>query len=232
MVIPIITVDGPSGSGKGTIARMLARYLRFHLLDSGAIYRTVALAALDNNLDLDLPDQLVKFISNLSIQTLPQEDDDVLVSYNGVDVTTKIRTEQCAKAASHIAKFLEVRRALLDLQHNYLIFPGLVADGRDMGTVIFPQADLKLFLTASIEKRAKRRFKQLQSKDITVSLTECCEFFRERDRQDTNRKHSALKPATDAVIINNDNLGIQDTFNYVLYTISKAGIMKVCKETS
>ena len=208
---PVITVDGPSGSGKGTISRLLADHLGWHFLDSGALYRLVALDAI--NRDIDLADEAavaelarrieVKFISNNPLH-------DPLIMLNNKDVTGEIRTESAGNAASKVAALPLVRAALLQRQRDFQQAPGLVADGRDMGTTVFPTAKLKLFLTASAEERAKRRHKQLKEKGINVSLCALVKDIAERDERDGSRAISPLKPAKEAVIVDTSIMSIDD----------------------
>lgn len=205
--VPVIAVDGPSGSGKGTLAVWLARRLQWHLLDSGALYRIVAWSALARNVPLDDAAALARLAGSLQIRF--EVADDVIVWAGDVDVSHAIRAENVSIAASRVAAFPPVRTALLHAQHQMSRAPGLVADGRDMGTVVFPAAPLKIFLDASAEERAQRRYKQLKDKDLSVSLRALLASIRERDERDRSRAASPLKPAADAVVIDSSGLSIE-----------------------
>ncbi len=206
--VAVIAVDGPSGSGKGTLAVRLARRLGWHLLDSGALYRAVAWAALDTSVALDDADALARLATQLRARFDVVSDDEVIVWVGSSDVSKAIRDESVSIAASRVAALPPVRAALLQTQHAFRMFPGLVADGRDMGTVVFPNAPLKIFLDASAEQRAERRYKQLKDKDLGVSLGALLESIRERDERDRSRAVSPLKPADDAVVIDSSSLSI------------------------
>lgn len=199
--IPVITVDGPSGTGKGTICGVLANWLGWHLLDSGALYRIVAYLALENNVPLDDEGRLAKIAAGMDIRFERQADKIAVILDGETDISDAIRTESCGNAASRAAALEKVRLALLDKQREFKQMPGLVADGRDMGTVIFPGAPLKIYLTASPEERARRRYKQLKDKGISVNLQRLSAEIRERDARDEGRKVSPLKPAPDAIVI-------------------------------
>ncbi|MEM7026873.1 MAG: (d)CMP kinase [Pseudomonadota bacterium] len=209
--IPVITVDGPSGTGKGTLCSHLANWLNWHFLDSGALYRVLALAAINRQIALDDIPQLAQLGSQLelqfSVQTAGQLSQVIL---EGKDVSDDIRTEDCGKSASIVAAIPEVRLALLGRQQAFQIRPGLIADGRDMGTVVFPDADLKLYLTASAEERAKRRHKQLLEKGISANLRDLSADIAERDARDSQRSVSPLKPAEDAIIIDTSHSSIDE----------------------
>ena len=198
--VPVITVDGPSGTGKGTLCAYLADWLGWHLLDSGALYRVLALAALRAGTDLDDEQTLVALARDLDV-AFERDEKGMRVKLDGEDVSGRIRTEECGNAASRIAAMATVRAALVERQRAFQQFPGLIADGRDMGTVIFPQAPLKLFLTASPAERAKRRYKQLIEQGISVNLHRLSADITERDERDSKRAASPLKPASDAITI-------------------------------
>ncbi|MCX2961480.1 (d)CMP kinase [Rodentibacter caecimuris] len=205
----IITVDGPSGAGKGTLCYALAEKLGYALLDSGAIYRVTALAALKSAVDLSDEFALAELAGNLDIQFVPQ-DGEVKILLNGENVSRLIRTQETADAASKIAVFPQVRMALLQLQRDFAKNNNLIADGRDMGTVVFPNAQIKLFLDASAEERAKRRYKQLQSKGISGNFAQILVEIKERDFRDRNREVAPLKPAEDALLLDSTTLSIDD----------------------
>lgn len=208
---PIITIDGPSGTGKGTIAALLAERLGLHCLDSGALYRVLGLAAGRQGLDLDDGDGLVPLASTLPVRFI---DGRVLLS--GEDVSDAIRTEPAGMAASRVAVHPPVRAALLDWQHRQVQPPGLVADGRDMGTVVFPDAALKVFLDASAEERAARRYKQLKGKGLSANLATLVSDIRERDSRDRNRPVAPLRPAEDAIVVDSTRLSIDAVLDRVL----------------
>ncbi len=219
--IPVVTIDGPAGSGKGTISQVVAERMGWKLLDSGALYRLVAHAALINDVPLDDETKLTEVAKNLDVKFTPTEGDEVQISLDNHDVTHDIRTEQCGNTASKVAAIKSVRAALLNRQREFLQAPGLVADGRDMGTVVFPQANVKIFLTASAEVRADRRMKQLKEKGIDANLRGLIRDIEERDARDCNRKDSPLVPASDAIIIDTDTLGIDEVVETVMDAIRK-----------
>lgn len=198
--VPVITVDGPSGTGKGTLCTYLAEWLGWHLLDSGALYRVLALAAIRAGTDLDNEQALAALARDLDV-SFKREGAGMQVMLNGADVSGQIRTEECGNAASRIAAMAPVRAALVQRQRAFQRPPGLIADGRDMGTVIFPRAPLKLYLTASPAERAKRRYKQLIEQGISVNLHRLSADITERDERDSKRAASPLKPASDAITI-------------------------------
>jgi len=212
--IPVITIDGPSGSGKGTIARRLAQELGYHFLDSGALYRLLAYAAEKHGIALDDTAGLVQLCGRLDIQfPVEADEDDVLL--DGEPVGHAIRTEAAGAGASRVAALPEVRQALLQRQRSFHQAPGLVADGRDMGTVVFPAANLKVFLTASAEVRARRRCKQLKEKGKDVKYDRTLKDIQARDHRDRNRSVAPLKPADDAIRVDNSNLDIEATLQHV-----------------
>jgi CMP/dCMP kinase len=207
--VPIITVDGPSGTGKGTICSYLTDWLQWNFLDSGALYRVLALAAQKHNINNNDEVALANLAENLNVEfKVAGAGSLVNVILDGEIVTDEIRTEACAEAASKVAPIIAVRKALLARQKAFHKAPGLVADGRDMGTVVFPQATLKVYLTASAEERAKRRLKQLMDKGISANLRDLSASIAERDERDSTRAVSPLKPAEDAVIVDTSTLDI------------------------
>jgi len=211
MTTPVIAIDGPTASGKGTVAARVAAALGFHYLDSGALYRLVALRALESNVAADDGDALARLASMLRPAF-----DEGRVSLDGRDVTDAIRTEEVSQLTSRIAVHAPVRTALLTLQRSFQRPPGLVADGRDMGTVVFPDAGLKVYLTASVEARADRRHKQLIEKGFPTTLTALLQDLRERDERDTKRSASPLKPAEDAYQLDSSRLSIDEVVAQIL----------------
>jgi len=214
--VPVIAIDGPSGSGKGTIARQVALSLDMHLLDSGALYRLVALsAARRGNRDAQ-PEVLAEIAAGMNIRFSADEAGEEQVWLDGEEVSGKLRTEECGRMASLVAAIPAVREALLALQKSFREPPGLVADGRDMGTTVFPDAALKIFLTASAEERAKRRHKQLNDKGIDVSLAALSRDIEDRDRRDSERSVAPLRPAEDARLLDSSNLTIDEVTQIIL----------------
>ena len=213
---PVLTIDGPSGSGKGTISRMVAQRLGWHYLDSGALYRAVGVAAGWNDLDLDDAGALVRCAFDTEIRFREAADGELRVLVNGHDATDELRTETAGAAASAIAAIPEVRAALRDRQRAFRQPPGLVADGRDMGTVIFPDAPFKVFLTASAEERAERRYKQLKEKGVSVTLEGLLREILARDARDASRAVAPLRPAEDAIRIDTTGLPIDAVVARVL----------------
>lgn len=213
---PVLAIDGPSGSGKGTIARRVAAALGWHLLDSGALYRLAALAAARRGKSGAAPAELARVARDLSVRFATDERGAEQIWLDGEDVTAEIRTEECGRLASHIALVPEVRDALIGLQRGFRRAPGLVADGRDMGSRLFPDAFLKVFLTASAGERAKRRHKQLKNKGIDVSLPALSRDIEARDRRDAERSVAPLKAASDARLLDSSNLTIEEVTRTVL----------------
>ncbi len=205
---PVIAIDGPSGSGKGTVSRLLAERLGWHLLDSGALYRLVALAARHHGIEQDNQAALETLAAHLDVQFTTGAAGEPAVILEGEDVSDAIRTEECGNAASRVAAVPAVRQALLARQRAFREAPGLVADGRDMGTVVFPDAEVKIFLTASAEERARRRHKQLKEKGVGGSLGALVAEIAERDERDSRRAISPLKPAPDAELLDTTALGV------------------------
>jgi len=220
--IPVITIDGPSGSGKGTIARRLALELGFHWLDSGALYRCVALEALERRVAWGDEAALAAFIPKLSIEFTEDSQGNESIKINGREVSGQLRTEQAAAGASTVAVLPQVRQALLALQQSQKRPRGLVADGRDMGTVVFPEAVAKIFLTASAEARAQRRYKQLKDKGETVNLIDLVQEIALRDERDANRTVAPLRPADGAVIVDSTNLSIDQVLSLVRDVAARA----------
>ena len=218
---PVITIDGPSGSGKGTVAGILAKRLGWNLLDSGALYRLLAFAAGNHGVALDNEALLEKLAAHLDVQFIGATDGKpARIILEGDDVTHAIRSETVAAGASKVAALPAVRDALLQRQRAFLEFPGLVADGRDMGTVVFPDAPLKVFLTASAEERARRRYLQMQAKGDDVSLSGLLDEIRARDERDTQRAIAPLKPAADAIQLDSTELSIEQVLERIMSEIA------------
>ncbi len=223
--VPVIAIDGPSGSGKGSIALMVARVLGYHVLDSGALYRLLALTAIERNIAADDELALARAAVDLPVsfeEGAPGEPARVLLA--GQDVGDRIRQEDVGQLASRIAGFPQVRQALLARQRAFARAPGLVADGRDMGTVVFPAAPLKIFLDAEVEERARRREKQLRGQGVSASFARLVEELRVRDDRDRNRPVAPLKPAADAVIIDSTRLNREEVFQQVMAFVRTRGL--------
>lgn len=212
--IPVLTIDGPSGSGKGTLAQRIAAELGWHYLDSGALYRVLAQAALQKEIALADESALAELAATLPV-TFDVEADKLTVLLNDQDVSLLIRSEQAGNAASKVAAIPAVRSALLQRQRDFRQTPGLVTDGRDMGTVVFPDAPFKVYLTASAEVRASRRYKQLKEKGIDSNLADLIKEITERDERDQQRDVAPLKPAADAIILDSTALGVDAVFQRV-----------------
>ncbi|MBO1927984.1 (d)CMP kinase [Thiomicrorhabdus sp. 6S2-11] len=215
----VITIDGPSGVGKGTLAQWLACKTGFHFLDSGAIYRSLAYGVMQAELDVNDIEPIIALA-----KTLPVEFKANSIIYEGVDITSKVRTEEVASIASQVAPIPEVRAALLERQQAFAQAPGLIADGRDMGTVVFPNAQLKLFLTASAEVRAERRVKQLKNQGNDANIARIIQDIRARDERDANRKTAPLKPADDAITIDTSDLNIDQVCQKAASLLNSQGI--------
>jgi cytidylate kinase len=213
--VPVITIDGPVSSGKGTVAREVAVRLGWHLLDSGALYRVLGFHADKTGVSLDDERALVSLAENLPVRFVEQEGDTRVV-LDGEDVSNTIRTEQVGELASKVAIFQPVRDALLGRQQTFAQPPGLVADGRDMGTVVFTAAPLKIFLTASAEERARRRYNQLKEKGFGATLAALVEDIRSRDERDMNRDVAPLRPADDALVVDSTSLTVTEVVDRIL----------------
>lgn len=220
--VPVITVDGPSGTGKGTLASYLAHWLGWHFLDSGALYRVLAFSVRQHAVNVDDEDAVAAHAPGLDLAFRHQGPGrEVTVLLSGHDVTAAVRTEDCGVLASRLAALPRVRKALLERQRRFRKPPGLVADGRDMGTVVFPDAGVKIYLTASPTARAQRRYKQLKEKGFDVNLAQLSADIAERDTRDSQRAVSPLRPADDAAVIDTTNLTLADVVQRVSMLISQ-----------
>lgn len=213
---PVIAVDGPSGVGKGTLCQWLAARLGWHLLDSGALYRLTALAASNRDLSLESEAQIAAVAAGLDVEFAAGAAGAVRIRLDGAEVGPELRSETCGEAASRVAALPAVRAALLQRQRDFRRFPGLIADGRDMGTVVFPDAQLKLFLTASSEQRARRRYKQLRENGLDAKLKSLAQEIDARDRRDSRRAVAPLRPAPDAEVLDTTLLGIGEVCDWAL----------------
>lgn len=220
----VITVDGPSGAGKGTISHLLADALGWHFLDSGALYRVLGQACLIEGVSWDDHSAVTDLARNLDVSFVSASSGEIMVAYKGTDVSRAIRTEEGGRGASNVASIPEVRSALLDRQREFAQPPGLVADGRDMGTVVFPGAPLKFFLTASAQERAQRRYAQLIAKGESVNLPRLLEDIEERDARDISRAASPLIPAEDAIIVDSTGKSIENVFDQVMLKVVEKGL--------
>jgi len=219
---PVITIDGASGTGKGVVTHRIAKELGWGLLDSGVLYRALAYAAQKHHITFNDESQLTELSLDLDIQFYaPTMSDPPRIYLEGEDVTSLIRTEKIGNAASLVGSLPHVREALLARQRAFRKPPGLVTDGRDMGTVVFPDADVKIFLTASLEERAKRRFNQLKQIGIHANLGDLLQELKERDNRDQERTHAPLKPAENAICIDTDNLTIEQVVNRVMIEVKR-----------
>ncbi|MBL6703343.1 MAG: (d)CMP kinase [Pseudomonadales bacterium] len=224
-MVPVLCIDGPSGSGKGTLAQRLSEILGFHLLDSGALYRVVGYAALDSGIDWQNSVAVTQIARSLDVEFMPSQQG-VRVIYRDVDVTDRVRSVLGGEGASAVAAIPSVREALLDRQRELARSPGLVADGRDMGTVVFPQAPLKVFLEASALARAQRRQSQLQQQGEDVSLPRLLEAIEARDNRDRTRSVSPLVPAEDAVIVDSTDMAVDAVLERVMSLVTARGIVR------
>lgn len=223
---PVITVDGPSGAGKGTLCQMLAAKLNWLLLDSGALYRVTALAAKQHGVEIENEAGLKVIAAHLDVQfQVSPKCDGVQVILEGQNVTSVLRTEETGAIASKVAAVNVVRSALLERQRDFQQLPGLIADGRDMGTVVFPEAELKIYLTATAEERGQRRYKQLIDAGKNANLAQIIDDIEARDDRDMNRSVSPLKPADDAIIIDSTSMSIEEVFCQVQQAAKKVGLL-------
>ena len=219
--IPVLALDGPSGVGKGTVGQQVARYLKWHYLDSGALYRIFAIAAGRAGVGIEERDKHQALAQGLRVSCLPQPQGEAQILLDGVNVDSEIRNEECGLLASQFAQIPEVRSGLLTLQLGFRQPPGLVADGRDMGSRVFPDADHKIFLVASASIRAKRRYNQLKEKGLDVNLPALHHAIEERDRRDRERSVSPLRPADDAVVVDTSSLTIEEVVSQVLNLLER-----------
>lgn len=219
--VPVVTIDGPGGTGKGTVAARVAGHLGWHLLDSGAIYRVLAHAAVQAGVDSDDVEGLLEIAARMHLRFTTDGAEASAVELDGVDVTKAIRSEACGDLASRVAAHPAVREALLQRQRDFRQSPGLVADGRDMGTVVFADASVKIFLTASVEERARRRYKQLMRQGVGANLSDLLEEITARDRRDASRSVAPLAPAADAVELDTTELSVDE--------VTEAVMSQVCR---
>lgn len=223
-LVPVLTIDGPSGTGKGTLARLMTRWLGWNLLDSGALYRLLALRVSKGQREYNDEKSIAALAAGLEANFI-DVNGETRVEGDGADVTHELRTEEVAALASRLASLISVRQALLERQHAFCQPPGLVADGRDMGTVVFPKANLKIYLTASLEERAQRRYNQLKGKGMNVNLARLRGDIAERDQRDEKREMSPLEPATDAIILDTTRLKISAVEERVKRLVHKTGLI-------
>ena len=216
---PVIAIDGPSGTGKGTISQLVASHLGWHLLDSGALYRVIAVGAEQNDIKTNDINGLKKFAEGMQVAFSTEFEGSITLDND--EISHQVRLEETAEKASVVAAIPEIREVLLQRQRDFQLPPGLVADGRDMGTVVFPDSRLKIFLTASPEERAQRRYKQLINKGVSVNLRALLQDIASRDERDANRAVSPLRPAEDAVVIDTTSLTIEEVFKEVLGKVSE-----------
>ena len=221
---PVISIDGPAGVGKGTLARALAQIFQFHFLDSGATYRALALKVINENVDVSDVEKITSMADDLAL-AFPAEEDFVAHA-NGINIDESLRSEECSSMASKIASIPEVRAALLVLQRSFQQAPGLVADGRDMGTVVFPHAKAKIFLDASCEERAQRRYKQLIAQGISASFDHLFDSIRARDERDRTRSTAPLAAAEDAWVIDSTEMTIDSVVETAANYVRKRLVMK------
>lgn len=214
--VPVLTVDGPGGAGKGTVCHLVAQQLGWHLLDSGALYRLTALAAAKHGVDIANEEALEVLAKHLDVQFKPVQEGHVVTILEGEEVTHDIRTEEVGAQASKVAAYPKVRAALLARQRDFAQAPGLVADGRDMGTEVFPGADVKIYLTASAEERALRRYKQLNEKGVEARIEDLLADIQARDDRDMNRDVAPLRPATDALVVESTRMTIDQVLDVVM----------------
>lgn len=219
--VPVVTIDGPGGSGKGTVCRHIQKALGWNLLDSGAIYRALAIAAAHRGLSGDDKDAMVDLAATLDVHFAPRDNGETAVLVDGEDESARLRNEVTGNLASKLAVVPEVRTALLDRQRDFRQPPGLVADGRDMGTVVFPDAPAKIFLTASVEERARRRHKQLKEQGVSGNLSTLLQEIAERDERDASRSVAPLAPARDAVVIDTTGLDVEAVVDRVMALIEQ-----------
>ncbi|MFN3919141.1 MAG: (d)CMP kinase [Methylohalobius sp.] len=225
--VPVLTIDGPSGAGKGTVSRAVAKRLGWHFLDSGVIYRALALSILAQGIVPEDEEAVAAAAAQMRLEF--SGNDRLRVLVDGKDVTDLLSTEECGRIASKIAAFAKVRKALLAKQRAFRKPPGLVADGRDMGTVVFPDAPYKVFLTATLEERAKRRFLQLKAQGLDANLDQIIKDLEERDRRDRERKEAPLRPAQDAVIIDSSDLTVEEVIDRILALLPAEADKRCCQ---